>query len=86
MTENDGKGAVTGPDAVRTPDTGTADGVGRSADPAGTIGPAGATGADGPEELRRQIERTRSRLDAEVKEPEAGKDITSGARDHAAEL
>ncbi|MGQ4349874.1 DUF3618 domain-containing protein [Streptomyces sp. SAS_275] len=87
MTENDGKGPVTGPDAARAPDRGTADGTGRSADPAGTVGRAGATGADNPEELRRQIERTRSRLDAEAKAPqEAGEDVMSGARTRAADL
>ncbi|WP_327410093.1 DUF3618 domain-containing protein [Streptomyces sp. NBC_01281] len=90
MTENDGKGPVTGPDAAGAPDRGTADGTGRSADPAGTVGRAGATGADNPEELRRQIERTRSRLDAEAKAPQeagqAGEDVTSGARTRAADL
>ncbi|MCX4913972.1 DUF3618 domain-containing protein [Streptomyces sp. NBC_00687] len=90
MTENDGKGPVTGPDAAGAPDRGTADGTGRSADPAGTVGRAGATGADNPEELRRQIERTRSRLDAEAKAPQeagqAGEDVTSGARPRAADL
>ncbi|MFI5991393.1 circumsporozoite protein [Streptomyces sp. NPDC051362] len=86
MTENDGKGPVTGPDAAGAPDRGTADGTGRSADPAGTVGRAGATGADNPEELRRQIARTRSRLDAEAKAPqEAGEDVTSGARTRAAD-
>ncbi|MCX5282557.1 circumsporozoite protein [Streptomyces sp. NBC_00198] len=89
MTENDGKGPVTGPDAAGAPDRGTADGTGRSADPAGAVGRAGATGADNPEELRRQIERTRSRLDAEAKAPQeagqAGEDVTSGARTHAAD-
>ncbi|MFC8968507.1 DUF3618 domain-containing protein [Streptomyces sp. NPDC057094] len=90
MTENDVKGPVTGPDAAGAPDRGTADGTGRSADPAGTVGRAGATGADNPEELRRQIERTRSRLDAEAKAPQeagqAGEDVTSGARTRAADL
>ncbi|MEV5790800.1 DUF3618 domain-containing protein [Streptomyces sp. NPDC052192] len=90
MTENDGKGPVTGPDAAGAPDRGTADGTGRSADPAGAVGRAGATGADNPEELRRQIERTRSRLDAEAKAPQeagqAGEDVTSGARTRAADL
>ncbi|MFF4551524.1 hypothetical protein [Streptomyces sp. NPDC001422] len=85
MTENDGKGPVTGPDAAAAPDRGAADGTGRSADPAGTVGGAGATGADNPEELRRQIERTRSRLDAEAKTPQeagqAGQDVTSHAAD-----
>ncbi|MFG3173055.1 DUF3618 domain-containing protein [Streptomyces sp. NPDC048200] len=89
MTENDGKGPVTGPDTAAAPDRGTADGTGRSADPAGTVGRAGATGADNPEELRRQIERTRSRLDAEAKAPQeagqAGEDVTSGARTRAAD-
>ncbi|WP_241540083.1 DUF3618 domain-containing protein [Streptomyces sp. M41(2017)] len=87
MTENDGKGPVTGPDAAGAPDRGTADATGRSA---GTIGPAGATGADNPEELRRQIERTRSRLDAEAKAPQeagqAGEDAASGDRTRAADL
>ncbi|MFF2100014.1 DUF3618 domain-containing protein [Streptomyces sp. NPDC058202] len=90
MTENEGKGPVTGPDAAGAPDRGTADGTGRSADPAGTVGRAGATGADNPEELRRQIERTRSQLDAEAKAPQeagqAGEDVTSGARTRAADL